>query len=215
MVQILLKDVNMKVKNNKTIGEQFLTTKGIPQGDCLSPVLFTLYLAKALKDNIKINNDHNDHSYAVNDTIINKSCMNVEFNKYKYLLTTNKLEIKTRIRLFNVYIASIFLYNAELWYSSTKVDNIIDTLQRSFLRKMLKIRWPYKISNVDLYIRTSAIKWSTTIKTRRLRWIGHLMRLPDKTATKTALNECIGPAKKFKAGRKIPGWEQSLKTFMN
>ena len=25
------------------------TNKGIPQGDCLSPVLFTLYLAKALE----------------------------------------------------------------------------------------------------------------------------------------------------------------------
>ncbi len=49
MISILLKDVQLTVRINKEKGESFTTNVGVPQGDCLSPVLFTYYLAKALK----------------------------------------------------------------------------------------------------------------------------------------------------------------------
>ncbi len=57
MITMLLKEVRLQVKCRKTMGEQFSTNIGVPQGDCLSPVLFTLYLAKAQEDRGK----HEDH----------------------------------------------------------------------------------------------------------------------------------------------------------
>ena len=36
-INIILKDVTLQVENNKTKGQTFTTTLGIPQGDCLSP----------------------------------------------------------------------------------------------------------------------------------------------------------------------------------
>ena len=44
IVNILLKGVKLQVKNNKTKGQTFTTTFGIPHGDCLSAIIFTLYL---------------------------------------------------------------------------------------------------------------------------------------------------------------------------
>ena len=44
-MNILLKDVTLQVKNNMTKGQTFTTTLGIPQGDCHSAILFTLYLS--------------------------------------------------------------------------------------------------------------------------------------------------------------------------
>ena len=41
IMNILLKDVSLQVKNNKTKGPTFSTTLGIPQGDCLSAIIFT------------------------------------------------------------------------------------------------------------------------------------------------------------------------------
>ena len=49
MMKILLKDVKLSVRIGKEFGEKIPTNIGIPQGDCLSPILITVYLADALK----------------------------------------------------------------------------------------------------------------------------------------------------------------------
>ena len=61
IVNILLKDVTLQVKNNKTKGQTFTTTLGIPQGDCLSAILFTLYLSNTFS--AKIPTHLYDHNY--------------------------------------------------------------------------------------------------------------------------------------------------------
>lgn len=50
IMSILLKDVKLQVRLGKINGKVFKTNVGVPQGDCLSPVLFTLYLARAMKE---------------------------------------------------------------------------------------------------------------------------------------------------------------------
>ena len=61
IMNILLKDVTLQVKNNKTKGQTFTTTLRIPQGDCLSVILFALYLSNTLS--AKIPTHLYDHNY--------------------------------------------------------------------------------------------------------------------------------------------------------
>ena len=49
IMKILLKDVNLSVRIGKEFGEKITANIGVPQGDCLSHILFTLCLAGALK----------------------------------------------------------------------------------------------------------------------------------------------------------------------
>ena len=74
---------------------------------------------------------------------------------------------------------------------------------------MLKIKWPYTISNKELYKRTNEEKWSQKIKKRRMSWLGHLLRLPSETPAKQALHEALIPVPR-PPGRPKTTWISSI-----
>lgn len=281
ILKILTADVKLQVLNNKIKGDKFKTSIGVPQGDCLSPILFTFYLANALKEEGKNENiDHNysssnkkaesllpkhivHHNYAkkqkmeidlnqqfaddigyistsksnnneIKDIIPNvlknkhltinedkteqysisknnddenwKKCkylgsyLDTEtdisrrkilaiqaYNKYKHILESNKIFLSTRKIILNTLVMSIFLYNSELWTLTKKIETSLDIFHRKILKRMLQIFWPKKMSNKRLYEICNEEEVSKTIKRRRLRWTGHLLRLPESTPAKNAL----------------------------
>jgi hypothetical protein len=294
IMKILINDVKLQVRIGNNLGEKISTNIGIPQGDCLSPVLFIFYLASALKENRPIENtisshDHNyskptktaeellpdhlkDHSYTkkvdtyldinqqyaddiswvttaqhkidhIKETIpeqlkkynlhvnekkteeykvsrntddswktckylgslldtekdINrrKGCAITSYNKLNKIFKNKRVSTEKKVRTFNVYVSSIFLYNSELWTITKSLEQKIDAFQRSLLRKVLDIRWPEKISNDDLYTKTKEIRsQSQKIKKRRLSWLGHLLRLPEDTPARQALQEYLRHVKR-------------------
>ena len=50
LIKRLLSNTTLQIKRGKNLGDEFETTRGIPQGDALSPRLFTLYLDEALRE---------------------------------------------------------------------------------------------------------------------------------------------------------------------
>ncbi|XP_061168123.1 uncharacterized protein LOC133177049 [Saccostrea echinata] len=73
---------------------------------------------------------------------------------------------KTKLKIFNTNVLSVLLYCSELWRTTEKDDEKLDTFHRKCLRRILKIHWPEKISNQQLYDRTRSIPLSRTIKGR-------------------------------------------------
>ena len=138
-----------------------------------------------------------------------KTLANLAFSKYKHLLTSNKLPIRTRLRLLNVYVKPVLLYNSELWTLTQTLTNDIDVFQRKCLRRTLKIHWPYKITNEELYRRTLERPWSKDIKQNRLRLTGHILRLPEETPISRALTEAQKPTKPPR-GRQKKTWIKQI-----
>ena len=103
---------------------------------------------------------------------------------------------EVKIRVFKTYVQSIFMYNSELWTMTKELENRVGIIQRKFLRRITKVVWPRKISNVLLYERTNTMPWSVIILKRRMSWFGHLMRLPTLTPARSALNHFINPVKR-------------------
>ncbi len=114
------------------------------------------------------------------------------------------------MRAFNAYIASVFLYNSEIWTLTKNLENTINTFQRRQLRNILGIHWPKTISNEELYTRTKTKPWNTTVRRRRLNWIGHMMRLHPDTPARQALTEYLRTVKHPK-GRPTHTWMEQIR----
>ena len=306
LMMIMLKDVELQIRVGKEVGRKIRTNIGVPQGDSLSPLLFTLYLAQALKPkrvptfeehnyslpprpaeelvpkylidhtystpvqeelnidqqyaddisyatdayhihkqhkatvppaikerNLSVNTDKTEE-YEVSRTgneewkkcklvgsLIDTTCdinrrrglaLNA-YNKLKKILESRKVNIKLKVRVLNTYIKSIFLYNCEIWTITKELENSIDIFQRTLMRRAFNIYWRDKISNEEIYNRAGVTEWSIEIKKRRLKWLGHLLRLPDETPARQALHQTLLPIKRPR-GKPKTTWISMIKKEM-
>ena len=108
------------------------------------------------------------------------------FNKNKKSLCSKEISLTVRLRIFQALITPIFLYNSEIWTLSKKDKTKIDTFQRHFLRQITRNR---KTKNAQLYSICHTKEWSLTIQERRLKWFGHLQRLPKEAPARLAYEE--------------------------
>lgn len=71
LIKIMIEDVKLAVRVGRDIGEAFTTNIGTPQGDCISPILFTLYLANALREDVDNRKpkptEMTDHNYSTTE----------------------------------------------------------------------------------------------------------------------------------------------------
>ena len=139
-----------------------------------------------------------------------KSLALMSFNKLKYVLEDRKLSLEIKIQTLNALVKSVFLYNSELWTLTKKDEKKIDAFQRNLLRKIMNIKWPNKIRNEELYEKTKQTEWSKEVRKRRIRWYGHLQRLPDETPAKQALHESLRPTKR-PPGRPPTNWLKQVR----
>ena len=101
--------------------------------------------------------------------IARRKCRTIEsMKKIESAYKSKNLSIATKVKTFNAFAASVFLYNSELWTTTSTLAKKIDSFHRRMLRQAINIHWPKKISNVNLYNKTKVEPWSKTIRRRRL-----------------------------------------------
>lgn len=100
---------------------------------------------------------------------------------------SSKLVSSTKLNLFNALVKSVLLYGCETWKLTKAQNNKLDAWQNKCLRKILQIYWPYTISNVQLYSQTRQMPLQNTIRNRRWKWVGHVLRMPPNGIPAVAL----------------------------
>jgi len=93
----------------------------------------------------------------------------------------------TKLRIFKSCVISTLLYGAEMWRVTSTDMERLDIFHRKCLRRILGIFWPYTISNCELYERAREGPISETLKVRRWRWIGHVLRRENDNNCRVAL----------------------------
>ncbi|XP_071943833.1 uncharacterized protein [Antedon mediterranea] len=241
--------ITVKVAKEQPI---FQTNIGTPQGDSLSPVLFTVYLESALRGirtiiqteipqeisyaddvdflslnskhnvnklerhlstfNLNVNKEKTEHTIVRRekediqeqwrntkkvgsllgdrqDIIRRKQLARVAMTKLNSMwLRKDKIKLKIRIKLYNSLVKSILLYNSETWGLTKEEAHKLDTFHRQQLRKIIGIRFPDRISNINLYRRTGTKPISLEIVDARWRLLGHILRQDPCTPANTAIS---------------------------
>ena len=102
------------------------------------------------------------------------------FWKLERLWKCPHLSISTKVRLFNTTCVTILLYGCESWVISQEMESRINAFATSCYRIMLSIRRTDHVPNTTIYAMTMTTPLFNRVKSRQLRFLGHILRLPDE-----------------------------------
>ena len=134
------------------------------------------------------------------------------FIQLKNIWSSTDLTLNTKIRIFNTIVKPVLLYGAETWRTTVITMSRVQTFANTCLRRILRIRWPEKIRNQELWRLTKQQPIEEDILKRRWRWIGHTLRKPATSTTRQALT--WNPQGKRKRGRPRNTWRRDLDADM-
>jgi len=107
-------------------------------------------------------------------------------------------------------VISTLLYGAESWPLSVTQMKKLEAAHHKFHRRLLGITWRDKVRNEDIRKKTGSRKLEDIIKERRLRWLGHGLRMDNsRTAHQATHWELRGY--KRKPGRPRKNWIDVIK----
>jgi hypothetical protein len=72
----------------------------------------------------------------------------------KKIWKSNILSLKHKLRIFNTNVKSILLYGCETWKTNKNIINRLQVFVNKCIRRILRIWWPNKTSNKQLWERT-------------------------------------------------------------
>ena len=97
------------------------------------------------------------------------------------------LTTKTKLRVFGSNVKAVLLYGSETWRLTKGLEQKLQVSINKSLRNILRIWWPRKISNKEIWRQTEQGPIEQEIRRRSWGWIGHTLRRPDGRVVKRAL----------------------------
>lgn len=98
------------------------------------------------------------------------------------------ISFKTKARLVRALVFLIFLHRVETWTIQTRVRQRIDAFEMWCFRRILRIPWTAKRTNVSiLYQLDIKTRLSTVCLQRILSYFGHIMQRGDSSLEKLVI----------------------------
>uniref|UniRef100_A0A8D8UG11 Uncharacterized protein n=1 Tax=Cacopsylla melanoneura TaxID=428564 RepID=A0A8D8UG11_9HEMI len=125
----------------------------------------------------------------------------------RQLFCNRGINIPLKARLVRCYIFSVLLYGVESWTLMKKLE----AFEMWVYRRILRISWVDKVSNERVIQRMNKEKEIVnTIKTRKLQYLGHISRNPERYKIPLLLLKGKGEGRR---GRKRTSWLQNLRQW--
>ena len=79
------------------------------------------------------------------------------------------------------------MYGCETWTIYSRQEKRLNSFHLRCLRKLLNIKWQDKVTNTEVLEKANLPSIQTIIRTKRLRWLGHVKRMDDNRMPKNVL----------------------------
>ena len=121
----------------------------------------------------------------------------------------SKISLKTKLRIYNAVVISTLLYGSETCATTISEEKRLDVFDNRCLRRILGIKWFHRVRNTTVRERTGQIPASLLLKTRRLKWFGHVSRMGQERLPK-ALSQWRLENAKRRRGRCRTRWKDAV-----
>ena len=95
------------------------------------------------------------------------------------LFRKHRISIQTKINMYRALVVSVLLYGSEAWTTTLADRRRLDVFAMRSQRRLLRVFWQQHISNHSTRELTKQPTASSLLRQRRLRWFGHLYRMPS------------------------------------
>ena len=101
--------------------------------------------------------------------------------------SSKALSLKSKMQFFQSIVMSILLYGGETWTVLDKHLGTLSTFQMSCLRRICGVSRMDHVSNVEILSKCQTFSVESQLRSKRLRWYGHVCRMPDTRLPKKVL----------------------------
>ena len=134
----------------------------------------------------------------------------------KNVIHTHNLRLTTRVAVYRAIVISVLLYGLETMTIYRRHMKLLERFHMSCVKEMLGLTWRDKVTHNEMLSRTKLQSIEGLLTRARLRWSGHVYRMPDGRLPKKVLYGQLsvgtrlpqGPKKRYKDQLK-----QSMKSF--
>lgn len=97
------------------------------------------------------------------------------------------LTIKTKIAVYRAVVIPTLTYGCETWVPYRRHIQALERFQQRQLRQIMHVKWFHKVSNTDIRRRSNCQSIEDLVSQSRLRWAGHISRMPENRLPKCVL----------------------------
>ena len=90
------------------------------------------------------------------------------------------IRTSTKIRIYRAAVLTVLLYGCEAWTTTQAQDRRVEAFHQRCLRRILRIQWYKRVTNREVLERSGIEPISAFIGNGRLRWFGHVVRMPEE-----------------------------------
>jgi len=109
------------------------------------------------------------------------------------------VSLKTKIAVYRAVVLTTLLYGCETWNYQRSIRRL-DQFHLRCLRKIARVKWQDRILNTDVLNTCGIMGIKDFLLKAQLRWVGHIMRMPDSWIPKQVFLGQLASGKRLQCG---------------